>query len=215
MDIFNNPWVVGIGGGILSGLLVTIITRKFFESEDDKEYFQKLKLANNEVLYAIKPFIVDGEVPSKDIIFSLRVATARKHSVDLNDIASLAEISESLIKEVLDSSFISNAVKTEYCQKLSQLIPNESEADEVEKAKTQAITEYRSRVVTTFSIILGIFSGLLTAYVGFLVSFEGSELYLKFKILLPSFLAFLMAYFAIRLIKVAKEKELENKDDGT
>jgi hypothetical protein len=211
MDIFNNPWVVGIGGGILSGLLVTIITRKFFESKDNKEYLQKLKLANNEVLYAIKPFIVDGEVPSKDIIYSLRVATSRKHSVDLNDIVSLAEISENLIKDVLDSSFISNNVKTEYCQKLSQLIPQESEANEVEKAKTQAITEYRSRVVTAFSIILGVFAGLLTSYVGFMVSFEGSELYSKFKILLPSFLAFLMAYFAITLIKVAKEKDTENK----
>ena len=28
LDWLNNPWIVGIGGGTLSGLLVTFVSRK-------------------------------------------------------------------------------------------------------------------------------------------------------------------------------------------
>jgi hypothetical protein len=42
MDFFGNEWVIGIGGGVLSGLLVTLITRYLFSKKDDKEYAQNL-----------------------------------------------------------------------------------------------------------------------------------------------------------------------------
>lgn len=214
MDIFNNQWVVGIGGGVLSSLLVTVITGKFFASKDNREYLQKVRLANNEVLYAIKPFIVDGDVPRIDVIQSLQVATARKHAIDFNDIASITEIIENLTKEVMDSSFISNMAKNEYCEKLFKLKPKEAKLDELEKHKSQAIAEYRHRSLKAFSIILGGFSGLLTAYVGFLVSSD-SVLISKLGLLLPSFLAFLMAYFAIAFLKIAKDKKLNTGKENS
>jgi len=215
MDIFSNQWVIGIGGGILSGLLVTIITRKYFTSKDNKEYFQKANLANNEILYAIKPFIGDGEVPSKEVILSLQIATARKYSIDLKDISSITIIVENLTKEVMDSSFISNLAKHEYCEKLLKLKPSESEDEELEKHKSQAIAEYRHRSLSAFSWILGIFSGLLTTYVGLMVSSGESIFFSKFKILIPSFLAFFMAYLAVALLKIAKDKKSKSNENNT
>ena len=97
MDFIYNQWVIGIGGGLFSGFLVTIITRKFFASKDNREYLQKINLANSEIIYAIKPFIVDGEVPDIEIIESMQAATARKHGLDLSDLASIKEILENLI----------------------------------------------------------------------------------------------------------------------
>ena len=32
MLIHQNPWIVGIGGGILSGFIVSIISRKIYSS---------------------------------------------------------------------------------------------------------------------------------------------------------------------------------------
>lgn len=206
MDIFNNQWVVGVGGGILSGLLVTFITRKFFESKNDKEHLQKISIANSEIIHAIKPFIVDGDVPSHEIIDSLQTATARKYNLDLRDVATITELVENLIKEIMDYSFISNHLKNEYCEKLSTLKPKSSELDVVKTYKSQAIAEYRQRVLSVFSAVLGVFAGLLTAYTAFMASSAEDILFSKLKILIPSFIAFLIAYTAFAFFRIRKDK---------
>lgn len=207
MDLFDNQWVVGIGGGILSGLFVTYITHKFFSSKDNKEYLQKLNLANSEVIYAIKPFIVDGAVPDVSIISAMQSATARKYSLDLVDMASINDIIENLIKEIMDTSFISNNLKSEYCEKLSGLTPKPIDSEIIENHKNQAILEYRRRVLSAFSLLLGIFTGILTSYTVFMASASDSIIFSNFKILLPSFLSFFMAYVAFVFFKMSKKKE--------
>lgn len=57
MDILNNAWVVGIGGGILSGLIVTVITRYLFSKKENSEYMQKVSSVNREIIYALRPGI--------------------------------------------------------------------------------------------------------------------------------------------------------------
>ena len=67
MELFNNPWFVGIGGGILSGLIVAYISRLIFSRRDNREYAQKVSQANHEVLYAVRPGI--SEVLSQQTVF--------------------------------------------------------------------------------------------------------------------------------------------------
>lgn len=215
IEIFNNQWVINIGGGILSGLLVMLITRKFFESKDNREYLQRVNLANNEIIYAIKPFIIDGEAPEIDIIKSMRTATSRKYGLDLNDILSIYGITDNLIKEVMDTSFISHNLKREYCEKLYKLRPKKTETEIMENHKYQALSEYRQRALSAFSMVLGIFSGLLTSYTAFMVSGSESLLFSKLKVLLPSFIAFLMAYLAIRFFALSKEGDTKNETKTT
>ena len=64
MEFLSNPWVLGIGGGVLSGLLVTLITRYFFSKRENREYLQKIATANNEIIYAIRPAIAEKLMPS-------------------------------------------------------------------------------------------------------------------------------------------------------
>ena len=71
MDILNNAWVVGIGGGLLSCLLVTLVTRYIFSKKDDKEYVQKLATVNKEVVYALRPGISEGHIPDEEVLSSL------------------------------------------------------------------------------------------------------------------------------------------------
>ena len=66
MVFFSNPWVIGIGGGVLSGLLVTLITRYLFSKRERREYLQKVATANNEIIYTIRPAIAEKTIPSND-----------------------------------------------------------------------------------------------------------------------------------------------------
>jgi len=47
-QFLNNPWTIGIGGGVFSGLLVTLITRYLFSRKENREYLQKIVTANHE-----------------------------------------------------------------------------------------------------------------------------------------------------------------------
>ena len=63
--LLNNGWVVGIGGGILSGLIVAWLTRTLFSKKDQKELAINISSANREILYAIRPEIseINDELP--------------------------------------------------------------------------------------------------------------------------------------------------------
>lgn len=63
MDILNNPWVTGIGGGIISSLIVFFVTKYLFSKKENREYLQKIKTANNEILYSIRPLVIEKKLP--------------------------------------------------------------------------------------------------------------------------------------------------------
>ena len=162
MEIFNNPWIVGIGGGILSGLVVAWITRKIFSKRDDREYFQKIRAANQEVLYAIRPGISEEKIPSIDVIKHLISATARKYSVESQSMLTLSEISSELIKEVMDSSFISANTKQEFCEKLTSIkedLPSTSESATA-KSEAEISGRYRRQLVSVMAVMTGVMTSI-------------------------------------------------------
>ena len=165
MEIFNNEWVVGIGGGILSGLIVTLITRYFFSKKDNKEYAQKISTVNREVVYALRPGISEGHIPELDVLNSLINATARKYRVEKSDVYHAKQIAEELIKEIMDSSFISSETKKNYCSSLSHLVdferPNGLELAEVIERKV-ITSELRQKQTEWMSLTLGVIAAILT-----------------------------------------------------
>ncbi|CAA0121228.1 Uncharacterised protein [BD1-7 clade bacterium] len=172
MEILNNAWVIGIGGGVLSGLLVTLITRYIFSKKDDKEYVQKLAAVNKEVVYALRPGISEGHIPDEEVLSSLINASARKYKVSRDDVFRPKQIAEELIKEIMDSSFISSDTKKNYCETLAHLIKEkerEEEASDSEAAEKieRKISEsdYRERLVTRMSAILGLTAAMGTVSV--------------------------------------------------
>jgi hypothetical protein len=161
MDIFSNPWVVGISGGILSGLIVAYVSRLIFSKRDNREYAQKISLANHEVLYAVRPGISEGVVPTNAVLRSLIEATARKYAVDVPDMHDLNDVSSELIKEVMDSSFISASAKQEFCEKLTSIKEEEAIPERGEFEKEYDISaRYRRQVVAILSAMVGILTGL-------------------------------------------------------
>ncbi|KLV05124.1 hypothetical protein ABT56_13110 [Photobacterium aquae] len=165
MDILNNSWVVGIGGGILSGLIVTLITRYFFSKKDNKEYAQKISSVNREVVYALRPGISEGHIPDAEVLDSLINATARKYRVERKDAYRAQQIAEELIKEIMDSSFISSETKKSYCNTLAHLVALRSSDKQVslESIERNAIeSDYRQKQSERMSLVLGMTTTILT-----------------------------------------------------
>lgn len=161
MEIFSNPWVVGIGGGIFSGLIVAYISRLIFSKRDNREYAQKISQANHEVLYAVRPGISEGVVPTNGILKSLIDATARRYSVDVSDMHDLNDVSSELIKEVMDSSFISASAKQEFCEKLTAIKKEEEVSEKAEFDKEHDVSaRYRQQLVAVLSAMVAILTGL-------------------------------------------------------
>ncbi|GEM_PF-1130851 len=121
MDLLTDPWVIGVGGGLISGLLVTIITRFFFSNRDRKEYRQRVETANNEIMYSVRPLIAEKMLPTCDILDSLLSATARKYALDIGEVYDARTLGNDLISEIMGNSFLSSQQKLDFCDFVSQL----------------------------------------------------------------------------------------------
>lgn len=170
MDVVNNPWFIGVGGGILSGLIVTFISRLILSRKDSREYTQKALGANREVIYAIKPGISEGHIPSSEIIQSLIAATARKYGVESKSLYGIPEIAQELMKEVMDSSFISAKIKEDYCARLAALaqVPSNQPPSPASRTKDDrpisGMEEYRARMITMMSVMMGMVAASMTLF---------------------------------------------------
>ncbi|MCY3541989.1 MAG: hypothetical protein OXH31_08825, partial [Gammaproteobacteria bacterium] len=212
MEWLNDPWVVGIGGGILSGILVSFISRKFFSRRDRREYNQKLQSANREIIYALRPGIAEGHVPGRRTVQSLINSTARKYAIDESDLYDPIQIGEELTKEIMDSSFISANTKQEYCKQLDSLAPISppevrEEASEISELKPRTdLAEYRSRMVWMMSMMIGVMTAMMTMAVGFFNSPKGDGLELELlSLLLPTIIAFVTILMGAMLMLFRNE----------
>ena len=247
MEWFNNPWVVGIGGSILSGILISFISRKFFSRKDRREYDQKFQSANREIIYALRSGIAEGHVPDRRTVQFLINATARKYAVDESDLYDPTQIGEELTKEIMDSSFISANTKQEYCKQLDSLSPSpplqvreepveyragkpspplqvrEEPVDYRAEKPRPDLAEYRSRMVWTMSMMIGVMTAIMTMAVVFFNFPKGDTIDLKFgsiQLLLPTIVAFItlltmgmLMLFRDEYQRLARRRE-EAKENG-
>lgn len=221
MDIFNNSWVIGIGGGILSGLIVTLITRYLFSKKDNKEYSQKVDAVNKEVVYALRPGISEGHIPDMEVLHSLINATARKYKVNKKDTYQAKQIAEELIKEIMDSSFISSDTKKSYCETLAHLVNEEKTIDAplVEANELKAVeSDYRRKQTESMSVVLGLTAAFGTMIVSITKYVDSdkvsSPLKSIFDVTLPTFVVLLAVMvttlamvLSVRLGKLRAKKE--------
>jgi len=169
--MLDNPWFVGIVGGILSGVAATWISRLIFSKRDSREYAQKVAAVNREVIYSVRPGISEGNIPAPAVLEALVAATYRKYGVTDKDAFNVQQISEDLMKEVMDSSFISSAIKQDYCTKLLKMGEPRVAASGlrvVEGGKVEisvsSIESLRSKMLTQMSAITGVMVATLTLF---------------------------------------------------
>jgi len=181
IGFLNNPWVIGIFGG----LIVTAISRYLFSKRDNKEYRQKIVTANQEILYAIRPGVSEGKLASLEVFKSLVAATSLKYNVEKHDLHKPRDIANHLIKEVMDSSFISVELKHQYCDALSELKVEDVQNEPKELEQKSDLTEYRQKLISMMSLMLGVITALMTIFVMFFDKYkDGFDK--DFSILIPT-----------------------------
>lgn len=159
LNQLQNQWVVGIGAGIVSSLAVFFLTKIFFDGQNKRDLDRKVGLANSEIVLAVRHGIPENTTPTFPVLKALISATARKHGLSVSDVYGHQEVSEDLIKEVMDSSFISADTKTAYCARLVELISNKDMLAE------KYILEKSSDNSNFFSGALSVVAGLFAASV--------------------------------------------------
>lgn len=210
----NNNWVIAIGGGVLSGIFVTWLSRFLFSKRDSRERRERITTAKRELLYAIRPGVAEGVVPTPDVLESLIAATARKYELGASEVYTRREILEDLIKEVMDSSFISASAKAEFCLKLSYESLGGDGVDVVNaefEVVEPSVSADRQKILSVMSAMLGLMAALMTAAVPFLI---GKEWALKGTtkgdlptVLLPTAVALVVAVLAAVALTLLKNPE--------
>jgi hypothetical protein len=128
MEILNNPWVIGIVGGIISGLLVYLFTYYLLSRKQNKEYSQRVSTANKALLHTIRPLIVQKKIPSKTITESIIESIAREHKVNTRDILSVQLLVDDLIKEVMENAFLDSIQKLSVSNKILKINSDKSKS---------------------------------------------------------------------------------------
>lgn len=173
MEFLNNQWTIGIGGGIFSGIIVTLISRFLFNKKDNKEYNQNVRSANNEVIYALRPTISENYFPETNIILALIEANSRKFKVNSKDMYTMKQIAQEMTKEIMDTSFISYQKKDEL---FNHLIPLYS-YNQVEELKEDfnsrvEFSDYRRRLINLTTVLMGVLTSILTIFVVLFPEFD-------------------------------------------
>lgn len=117
IGLLNNNYVISI----LTGLMVYFITDLFTRVREKKNYLLKVDTVNKELFNIIKNCIPENNLPSPQILLSIHRSSARNQNVKIEDVDSLFIIFDDLIKEIMDSNFLSYENKINYCEKIMRL----------------------------------------------------------------------------------------------
>ncbi|MGB6192663.1 MAG: hypothetical protein WBF42_09360, partial [Terracidiphilus sp.] len=220
----SNPWVVGLGTGVLSGLFVTwVLSRR-----KDREYLQRVAIANREVVYAIRIGIPEGVIPPAEVVAALVHSTARRYDVAAGDLYTHVQIAEELIKEVMDSTFLSAARKAEYCTAIAPLSIRQQVVPvaRIVGADLDDPLEYRKKRIQELDRTAIIIAGVLTASITTLISvlvfarhFDPSAAagirltaeWLFIGLSIPIFVLFLIVQWSKRVNELRRIRELERR----
>lgn len=167
-EFLQNAWVVGIGGGIISGIIVFFVTKYIADRKDNSGYLKTIDLANKEVINMLKPYISDKGLPDVNILNSILSATSRKYKIKVNEMQSISTICEELICEIISNIYVSNDKKEEYMNELegykSKLSANNKKSDKEELyIQMRAESEYRRRLNKQYSFIVSLAVALIVS----------------------------------------------------
>lgn len=178
LTFLQNPWVVGIGGGIVSGIIVYFITSWLYKRKDNSKYLEQISRANLDIIQALKPYVAERGLPEKEIVDAIIVSTARKYKVKSDELYSIRIICEELIREIVENAYVSSEKKQEYAKQLQEYLhklDTEKSRDflisdiekEIKNLTVFKESNYRRKTATMLSALLSAFAGIVTVLVTF------------------------------------------------
>lgn len=214
MDTLTNPWITGIGGGIISSLIVFFVTRFFFTKKENREYLQKIETANNEILYSIRPLIIDKKVPSKEILQSIKLSISKKYGVQSKDLYTEHSLINDLIYEIMGNSFLTPEQKTDFCTFVQNLFQEEiREQPEIIylKSRDSISSKYTSILLAMISFMMVAVATLsMTKTKDKIISdTENFTLILVLATLVPV-TAVIMSYAILLMRRMRRQREIQS-----
>ena len=111
MELSTNPWFIGIFGGLISGILVYFITSIIASIINTKEYNKAVQDLNFKLSGMLIMSIAEDKIPNAKMIDSISKSLARRHNVKRDDINSIEDTYDDLVRELFETNFISNERK--------------------------------------------------------------------------------------------------------
>ncbi|MGG4453800.1 hypothetical protein [Brevibacillus porteri] len=219
---FNNSWVTSI----ITGLLVFYVTDIYKRLKEKKSYFQKVGQVNKEIFKTIKYSIPEEKLPSTSILKSIHIATAKRYNVKLEDVDSLQAIIDDLIKEVMDSNFLSHDNKLLYCQRLLDTQNGLITKNIEETTTVKQYVTFTSTKSTTLSLMFSTATSMFAATIVFLLTTfkdnkftemfstfiaENSLSLLNFALVIVALIISIMTFFSEEKQKRKMNKEKKTK----
>lgn len=179
LAFLQNPWVVGIGAGIISGIIVYFITNWIYKRKDDSKHIHQINSANKDIIHALRTYVAERGLPEKEVIDAIIVSTARKYNIKSDELYSVRIICEELIREVVENIYVSSEDKHELTKQLSMYL----HALDMDEHKSYLVTDiekeirnqnvlkesnYRRITATYLSKMMSVFVALLTTIVSFI-----------------------------------------------
>ncbi len=212
LSLLNNQWITGVGTSLISGLLVFFLTKRFFTDRQNKEYNQRIKTANNEILYAIRPLIVEKTKPNLQILNSVLHSTVKKYNVELADIYNTYSLCDDLTNEIMSNSFLSSEQKIELSGLINDLKNDESTNKDSIKTETLLTVKNNKNSINSMSLILSLTVAMMTLlfvlleFQGLKTSIGRNDFEFVFIILVATLVP-MMALVLTRMLKIIKEKQ--------
>lgn len=148
---FSNNWIVGILSGILSGLGTQFILSRFNSYRKLKQMLE----ANKVLIEILKPYIAENGLPSKSVVKSLIESIARKYNIKRENMYSIDDICEELIREVMEDIYLPIENKYEYIEQLQIYKSSNSDSNRDDNSLKGIIfaERYKSNDIKRLSLI--------------------------------------------------------------
>lgn len=232
LAFLQNPWVVGIGGGIVSGIIVYFITSWLYKRKDNSKYLEQISRANLDIIQALKPYVAERGLPEKEIVDAIIVSTARKYKVKSDELYSIRIICEELIREIVENAYVSSEKKQEYAKQLQEYLhklDTEKSRDflisDIEKEiKNMTVfkeSNYRRKTATMLSALLSAFAGIVTVLVTFVAFLDTNTFNVRnstnefwtFATIIALTTTVFVVLYSVVLIMVKARKNRTNKSE--
>lgn len=232
LAFLQNPWVVGIGGGIVSGIIVYFITSWLYKRKDNSKYLEQISRANLDIIQALKPYVAERGLPEKEIVDAIIVSTARKYKVKSDELYSIRIICEELIREIVENAYVSSEKKQEYAKQLQEYLhklDTEKSRDflisdiekEIKNLTVFKESNYRRKTATMLSALLSAFAGIVTVLVTFVAFLDTNTFNVRnstnefwtFATIIALTTTVFVVLYSVVLIMVKARKNRTNKSE--
>lgn len=167
IEFMQNTWVIGIVGGIISGIIVYYITIYVLDRKKKSDHKRDITYANNAVLDILRPYIANSGLPSKKELEIIINSISRHYGVKNDEMYSITSFYEDLVLEFIGNMYIPNEMKKENIEKLLENIDTLKNETAIKSEQEQTTKEKTIQIIGalfgTFSAIVSILSVVIVS----------------------------------------------------